>query len=667
MRKVSLVFVNLCFLCTTIFAQWTVSVTPSLGWINTAVVRDSTIFLGAFNGQILRSTDTCKTWRAIIWSHTGAVNSIVTSGGTVFAGTDDALYYSNDNGETWKEDFVLTGMRIFSLVVNGTTLFAATGTGLYQSIDNGITWAKYVIPMSNNFVVSIAINGTTLFAGTDLGIYISTDNGKVWKRQQLDIRYPRMTVSNKTIFAGNDGLYRSTNNGETWINVSQIPFIIESVTVIGTTVFVRADGLIHRSSDDGLTWEIDKRQNIVQPLASIGSTIVGGGLYSKIYTSTNNGNTWEWMNKNNLLIENEFVYVPEISSFGVMGKTLFATRGKSVFRSTDTGKTWVLASSGFTEQDIRTLVIKDTIIFVGTSGAGVFRSTNMGETWISVNTGLIDQDVRCLASNKSKVFAGTFEGIFHSSDNGDTWYRCGNWWNSDIHSLNATDSTLFYSSYKLYRSNGYCDWQTDPDSELFGATSYAWGDTKVFIGTAFKGVYRSTDRGRTWKELGRVDHDYDFKSLVLIGNTLLSATGGKIYRSTDDGQTWTVILHYPSIALAFNETNLFVVTNDGGILKAELKDLITSIDDTPNQPTVNTWCYPNPTTDVLTVSIPSRMANSSGTIRYSIINLRGEELLSIDSESATASIPTNGIPSGTYTVVATRGTQRIAAMVSVVR
>jgi hypothetical protein len=61
------------------------------------------------------------------------------------------------------------------------------------------------------------------------------------------------------------------------------------------------------------------------------------------------------------------------------------------------------------------------------------------------------------------------------------------------------------------------------------------------------------------------------------------------------------------------------------------------------------------------------MANSRGVVRYSILNLRGEEVVHIESESQNTSIPTNSLASGTNTVVATRGTQRTAAMVSVVR
>src|SRR5437762_3941485 len=56
-------------------------------------------------------------------------------------------------------------------------------------------------------------------------------------------------------------------------------------------------------------------------------------------------------------------------------------------------------------------------IFVGTQGGGVFRSTDDGGTWMGASVGITDTNVRALAINSaSHIFTGTFTGVFRSTD-----------------------------------------------------------------------------------------------------------------------------------------------------------------------------------------------------------------------------------------------------------
>ena len=65
-------------------------------------------------------------------------------------------------------------------------------------------------------------------------------------------------------------------------------------------------------------------------------------------------------------------------------------------------------------------------LFAGTYfGDGVFRSTDNGDTWSEKNNGLIATEVRAIAINASNtLFAGTYGiGMFRSADGGPWWEK----------------------------------------------------------------------------------------------------------------------------------------------------------------------------------------------------------------------------------------------------
>jgi len=71
---------------------------------------------------------------------------------------------------------------------------------------------------------------------------------------------------------------------------------------------------------------------------------------------------------------------------------------------------------------VRSIIICDTNIFVGTLGKGVFLSTYNDTSWTAVSTGLTDMNIFCLAVSGKNIFAGTWlGGVFLSTNNGTNW------------------------------------------------------------------------------------------------------------------------------------------------------------------------------------------------------------------------------------------------------
>ena len=58
---------------------------------------------------------------------------------------------------------------------------------------------------------------------------------------------------------------------------------------------------------------------------------------------------------------------------------------------------------------VRTLAIKDTILFAGSWG-GVFYSTDNASNWADANEGLTKYDIRAFAISDTILFAGSYAG-----------------------------------------------------------------------------------------------------------------------------------------------------------------------------------------------------------------------------------------------------------------
>ena len=154
-------------------------------------------------GGVYLSTDNGTRWTAVnsgllktvydpslyisIWVITVSPNG---AGGTnLFAGTDNGVYLSTNNGTSWSgvsTGLLPTGVYQYSIVrsfaVVGAAVFAeSSGGSVYMSTNNGASWVAADSGLTNTIVQSIVASGTNLFAGTyDDGVYLSTNNGTSW-------------------------------------------------------------------------------------------------------------------------------------------------------------------------------------------------------------------------------------------------------------------------------------------------------------------------------------------------------------------------------------------------------------------------------------------------------------------------------------------------------
>jgi photosystem II stability/assembly factor-like uncharacterized protein len=237
--------------------------------------------------------------------------------------------------------------------------------------------------------------------------------------------------------------------------------------------------------------------------------------------------------------------------------TLYAgSYGNGVFKSTDSGGTWVRASTGLTTPYISALVVDPAApatVYAGT-GSGVFKTTNSGGAWVAVNTGPANLDVRALAidpSNPTTLYAGTFRGgVFKSTNSGATWAP-----------VNTGLGSPYIDALAIDPANA--------------ATLYA--------GTVGPQVFKSTDSGGTWSGTGGGFNDpwgygdsYDLKIDSATPGTLYAATDYGLFKSRDAGRSWAIIdvglpITIPVSSLAIDSSapaRLYAGTFEAGVFKS---------------------------------------------------------------------------------------------------
>ena len=168
--------------------------------------------------------------------------------------------------------------------------------------------------------------------------------------------------STGAILAGtSDGLFRSNDNGKTWIERS-IGLRRFQVTSFGAS----ADGAI------------------------FAGTIAGEGE-GEVYRSADNGDQWRRLAPESLEgVVNALAVLPNGS--------VIAGTGQGIFRLTPSRRDWeqLLGHSGRTR--VASLVVDgEGRVIAGTTNAGVFVSEDGGDTWIAANLGLPTRRIRALA------------------------------------------------------------------------------------------------------------------------------------------------------------------------------------------------------------------------------------------------------------------------------
>ncbi len=376
-------------------------------------------------------------------------------------------------------------------------------------------------------VKALAVSSTgTIYAGiTANGVFRSTNNGNTWSNISLslaDSNIRSLAIANGTVYAGTLTQGICQYNGASWSAANTgLPANYGIINYLAAapngTLYCVDNSKVYQYN--GASWS-DITANLpgnpgsikVNSLNELFVCVSGFGVYKF------NGATWA---AHGTSLPNA-----SVQALGITGAdTLFVLAAGTVARCASSGGPW--SALGFTVPagktavglfaDAQNRIYVHTVNFANGAGdyyGNIFMSKNNGSTFSTMVGDGLSNWFYCLATNAAgNIFIGSC-GVFRSTDAGNTW--------NDVNAtINAPRDCAAFS----YAPNG----------DLY------------FVGMA-NGVFRSADGGVTWQLKNSGFTKIRGRSVfvastgtVFVGLNVALHQGGSLYRSTNNGNTWTQV------------------------------------------------------------------------------------------------------------------------------
>jgi hypothetical protein len=474
--------------------------------------------------------------------------------GTLFACAVSArLFMSKDDGRTWTKVDGIDSYSTGITAMPGGTLFHV-GRGVQMSTDGAATWTDRSSGIVNDDMKAIVVqsDASLLAASWNDGVYRTTDDGASWQLiADSPIRVSRLFVaSSGTVWASTNGQTSfSTDLGDTWTPATGAPggTIGGFCETPAGTLYAASEwgqGGLYRSTDDGVSWtEISgasgysERNDLACSSSGELSCADGGG----VQTSKDNGDTWIW--------RNDGLNATAIRGFVENGSgMLFCNvRWSGVHRSSDHGSSWTRVWSSDLPPWIRVLRIDGDDMLYAASYEYLYRSSDDGTTWQRLNPQHSFQTCRDLLFLPPQALLTAESGrCSYSSDGGAHWeVRSQGLPLSDVTALLRLPDGMILAAVSdsgLYRSNDDgLTWEKFGDfpSGIVINNMALRPPATVLVTTMRDGVYRSNDRGLQWTRLKRGMQTPYMKALHVspAGGVYIGCNAG-VFFLEEEMDTW---------------------------------------------------------------------------------------------------------------------------------
>jgi len=332
--------------------------------------------------------------------------------GILWEGNDGGIYQSSDNGETWTDktsDMVISQMYkvgiaetddrvIAGLQDNGTKLRSNAGNWTDEVGGDGMDCA---INPNNSSVMYGSIQYGALRRSTNAGGSWSSikpnipgnPNGAWVTPYILDPSNPT------TIIAGYKDVWRSTNQGTEWtqistdLSTSNLTYLAISPTN-SDYIYAGKSGSLYRTTDGGTTWNtmtvpggstamVKVSPSNPETLYAVRSSFSNG---NKVYKSTNGGSSWS-----NISGDLPNLYANCIAIHDDGEETIYVGMDIGVYYKNNSTPDWTLFNVDLPNVEVKEIEIKETSneIYLATYGRGVWKNNTIGESSLCSSPGAV--------------------------------------------------------------------------------------------------------------------------------------------------------------------------------------------------------------------------------------------------------------------------------------
>ncbi|MDC0870023.1 glycosyl hydrolase [Flavobacteriaceae bacterium] len=522
--------------------------------------------------------DIAVDWKkGTIWVGTGEKNSSRSS----YAGI--GMLKSDNQGLTWEHVGLPDSHHVSRIIINANNpeevvvgvighLYSPNEErGIFKTIDGGKTWRKTLFINSSTGIIDVVVapkNPNVLYAAS-------------WERERKAWNFDGD--------GNNSAIYKSTDAGDTWKNISinngfrngngvgRIGLSIydeNTVYAIHDSQFRRKSEKKEKKSSNGLTKEDFKKMSTEEFLALTDKNLnnyLRANRFQQKYTS-------KTVKK---MVSQGTVKPIDLAKFlEDANSMLFDTpvEGAEVFITTNGGKKWskthnnqidgLYYSYGYYFGEIRVDPQDKNTIYV--LGVPILRSKDGGKTFTSIGKENVHSDHQALWVNptrKGHLVEGNDGGLNISYDDGAHWIKLNSPSVGQFYAIYA-DNQKPYNVYGGLQDNGV--WTASHNAKMNNRwlqtghnpyTSIMGGDgmqvqvddrnpSIVYTGSQFGNYFRlDRDQGeRTYIQpkhtLGEAPYRFNWQTPILLSKhnqDILYLGSNKLHRSLDKGDTWEAI------------------------------------------------------------------------------------------------------------------------------
>jgi len=439
---------------------------------------------------------------------------------TIYVGTWHLAWKTEDGGKTWRsiKKGVIDDTDVFSIVIDPETpanVYISACSGIYRSESAGELFRKIQgIPYSARRTRALRMDPSDrkiVYAGTTEGLWKTTDAGSTWKRMTgtnvvinevlIDPHQPArvlLATDRGGVLASNDGgvTFAPSNRGFTHRQVADLQVDpTDSATLFAGVLNDKEFGGVFVSRDRGLTWKqisdgLDGRDVFVLRQAADHSLIAGTD--HGIFQLKPESSRWQPLN----------TIAPDgapsagrasgrelnarVNALEVAAQKWYAATYQGFLISSDSGATWHKQEVPGASEVVGLAVADRMVVVVGHDAVAV--SVNSAESWLPIKSPDADISINAVAADADgDIWLAAREGVFRSTDAGDSWKR--------IASL---------------RLSNVVNIQVDLEGQRVLAT-----------GASSTSVYESLDHGRNWS---RINSGWPLRNIRSAHGRLMATT-----------------------------------------------------------------------------------------------------------------------------------------------
>jgi photosystem II stability/assembly factor-like uncharacterized protein len=525
------------------------------------------------------------------------------------------LYYINPDGTLKLINSNFTNASIYSILLyDKNTIFVGTwGGGVYRSTDAGTSWAQLTNSMIQGYSDKLKIDNKGIIYSLGSGIIKSSDQGKTWTRCQyiqdmytfnsfISCENGEIYVSAESPNPPNGGVFKSTDSGDSWIEVLRDRKSYGSLALAKNgNIFLWKDTTIFCTKDNAKTWEIINSpiQKTTDICSGKGGEVFiryGNYLHPGILRSTDSGNSWEEISKNfNSAIDfGSLDFRIEDVTSNIKGEIFIISSTRGLYKSSNNGNSWIRLYKGESLAPLKIFDMVSTDWAVFTLGYNnnvqmdLFGKKGEDGEWVEI--GDMDPTVYTALSRdvEGNIYKSTATNSYRAliiktskiTTHYDSMVTIPTKANISGMAIDSKGEIIAITSgdgiYKTIDDKSAVIKANNNLQDLYVNSIIIDQNKEVVIGTKSKGLFRSIDNCSTWiqennglAELNITSLCVDKKNTAYIGTQ-----NGNIYRMTNRSALCKPKFHSPNpilkiscnsqgVVFALTSTKLYTSVDEG--------------------------------------------------------------------------------------------------------